>query len=78
MKQKDLILIVVIAAIGIIASLFISNLIFVTPQNRQQEVVVVQPISTNFPKPNAAYFNSSSIDPTKLITIGKNSNNNPF
>ncbi|HVA10784.1 MAG TPA: hypothetical protein VNG32_01285 [Candidatus Dormibacteraeota bacterium] len=78
MKQKDLALIVVIAAIGVIASLFISKIIFVTPKDRQQQVVVVQPISTDFPQPSPAYFNSSSIDPTKLITIGQNANANPF
>jgi hypothetical protein len=78
MKQKDLALILVIAFIGVIASLFISKIIFVTPKDRQQQVEVIQPITANFPTPNTAYFNSSSIDPTKLITIGQNTNSNPF
>jgi hypothetical protein len=78
MKQKDLALIIVIAIIGAIASLFISKIIFVTPKDRQQQVEVVQPITAYFPQPSAEYFNSSSIDPTKLITIGQNANSNPF
>jgi hypothetical protein len=78
MKQKDLALIIVIAFIGAIASLFISKIIFVSPKDRQQQVEVVQAITTNFPAPSPVYFNSSSIDPTKLITIGQNANSNPF
>jgi hypothetical protein len=78
MKQKDLALIIVIAFIGAIASLFVSKLIFVSPKDRQQQVEVVQPITADFPQPSPAYFNSSSIDPTKVITIGQNANSNPF
>lgn len=78
MKQKDLVLIIVIAFIGAIASLFISKLLFVSPKNREQQVEVVQPITADFPSPSNAYFNSSAIDPTKVITIGQNTNSNPF
>lgn len=78
MKQKDIALIIVIAVVGAALSLFISKHIFVTPTDRQQQVAVVQPITTAFPQPSAAYFNSSSIDPTKLITISQNANTNPF
>jgi hypothetical protein len=78
MKQKDLALIIVIAVIGAVASLFVTKILFVTPKNREQQVEVVQPISADFPPPSNAYFNSSSIDPTKVITIGQNTNSNPF
>jgi len=78
MKQKDFALIAVIAFVGVIASLFVSNLIFASPKNRQQQVEVVQPITADFPQPDNQYFNSSSIDPTKIISIGQNSNPNPF
>lgn len=78
MKQKDLALILVIIFISAIASLFISKIIFVSPKNRQQEVEVVRPITADFPKPDSQYFNSSANDPTKLITIGQNTNTDPF
>lgn len=78
MKQKDLVLIVVIVLIAVVASLLISKRIFVTPTDRQQQVEVVPPISANFNLPSPAYFNSSSKDPTQLITIGPNANSNPF
>lgn len=78
MKQKDLALIVVVIIISGAISLFVSNKIFVTPTNRQQQVEVVQPITADFPKPSSNYFNSSSVDPTQLITIGQTVNANPF
>jgi hypothetical protein len=78
MKQKDIALIIVIAAIGAIVSLFVSKLIFTTPANRQQQVDLVPSISVNFPNPDPAYFNSSSTDPTKQISISKSANSNPF
>lgn len=78
MKQKDLALILVIVFISAIISLVVSKSIFAPPKNRQQAVEVVQPITTDFPTPDQKYFNSQSFDPTKVITIGDNSNPNPF
>jgi hypothetical protein len=78
MKQKDLALILVIVFISAIISLLVSNSIFASPKNRQQKVEVVSPITTDFQQTDSKYFNSQSFDPTKVITIGDNSNPNPF
>ncbi len=78
MKQRDIALIVLIVAIAGVISFFISKQIFASPKNRQQPVAVVQPITTDFPKPDSRYFNSQAFDPTQLITIGQNANPNPF
>lgn len=78
MKQKDIILIGLVVVISAIFSLVISNYIFATPADRQQQVEVVGPISTTFTTPSSAYFNSSSIDPTQTIQVGINSNQTPF
>lgn len=78
MKQKDLVLIVVVIFFSAVVSLLISRFIFSSPNNRQQEVQVVQPISTDFPTPDQQFFNNNAFDPTQLITIGQNSNPNPF
>lgn len=78
MKQKDIALIILIAFISAIVAYFISNAIFAPPKNRQQEVEVVNPISADFPKPDSAYFNNNSFDPTQSITIGGNANPDPF
>ncbi len=78
MKQKDIALIIVIVFISGVISIFISKLVITPPKNRQQKVEVVQAITTEFNKPDSKYFNSSAIDPTKLIQIGNNSNTAPF
>jgi hypothetical protein len=56
----------------------VCKLIFTSPKNRQQEVEVVQPISSSFPQPDKRYFNHNSFDPTQPIVIGQNTNPNPF
>ena len=81
MKQKDIAVIVVVAFISAIVSFFISNKLFVTPANRQQQVQVVDPINANFQKPDNYYFNSSSINPAVGNQVTSNddaSNQNPF
>jgi hypothetical protein len=78
MKQKDIALLVVIIFISAIISLFVSKAIFGSPKSRTQQVEVIQPITADFPVPDTRYFNNSAFDPTQLITIGQNSNSNPF
>ena len=78
MKNKDIALIVVIIFISALISFFISKSIFASPKNRQQKVEVVQTITSDFPQTDSHYFNSSSFDPTKPISVGQNANQNPF
>ena len=78
MKQKDFALILVIAFVAAIISIFVSKIIFVPPKNRQQQVEVVQAITENFPQPDTKYFNNKAFDPTKTITIGDGTNAQPF
>jgi hypothetical protein len=77
MKQKDLVLLIVVAAVSIVISSFASKLLFSTPANQSQQVDVVPAISSNFQAPGTQYFNSQLIDPTQLITIGNNNNQIP-
>lgn len=78
MKQKDIAVIVAVGIFSAVLSVLLSNLLFGKPQNRQQEVEVVQAISPDFATPDSRYFNPSSIDPTQQIQIGNNSNPDPF
>ena len=78
MKQKDIALIIVIAAISGFASYFISHLIFAKPANRQQKVEVVDVITADFPRPSDKYFNTNAIDPAQFIQVGDGNNPNPF
>jgi hypothetical protein len=78
MKQKDIGLIAVIIIISGAFSLILSNVLFASPKSRQQQVEIVSPITADFPSPDAQYFNSNSLNPTKVITIGPGNNNDPF
>jgi hypothetical protein len=78
MKQKDVALVMVIAFISAIISFIVSDKIFVTPANRQQQVEVVDKVTPSFQTLDAKYFNSGSIDPTQNPTIGANNNQDPF
>lgn len=78
MKQKDIALIIIIAAISGIASFFISGAVFAPAKDRQQNVEVVDAITSDFPEPSKDYFNSNSVDPTQLIQIGTSTNPSPF
>ncbi len=78
MKKKDIALIIVIVFISAVVSLLLSKMLFASPQKRQQQAEVVQPITASFPKPDKRYFNKDAFDPTRLITISQNANTNPF
>lgn len=78
MKQKDIALIMVIAIISAILSIFISNAIIVPPKNREQKVEVVGKINSDFPDPDTKHFNSTAINPSRRITIGIDTNPQPF
>jgi hypothetical protein len=78
MKQKDIALIGIVVIVSAFISLFASKALIASPKNRQQQVEVVQPITADFPKPDEHYFNRQAFDPTKQITIGQNTNTDPF
>ena len=78
MKQKDIVLIIVVVFISAVFSLVVSSVLISSPKNRQQKVEVVDPITSDFKTPDSKYFNANSIDPTKLIQIGDSNNPQPF
>lgn len=78
MKQKDLLLVVVIVAVSAVFSFVISGVLFGSPSDRQQEVEQVDAISTTFPDPDKRFFNKQAFDPTQVITINPYDNADPF
>jgi len=78
MKQKDLAMIIIVAAISGMISFALSHFIFSSPAQRQQSVAVVDAITTQFTTPDPKFFNLQSINPAKLIEVGSNNNDNPF
>jgi hypothetical protein len=86
MKQKDIALIVVIAAVAGVFSLILSQIFLASPDDLQQDVEVVQQIDASFPDLTNAeqkqqfepFFNEQAVNPTSLIRITENKNENPF
>ncbi len=71
-------MIVVAVFISGIFSILLSNLVIAPKSAFQQKASTVDPISTEFTQPDTKYFNKDSVNPTKKITIGDNSNDKPF
>ena len=65
MKQKDIVLIIVMVFIGAIISLVVSNAIFSSPKNRKQTAEVVDVITPDFSSPPTKYFNNRSVNAAK-------------
>ena len=78
MKQKDIILIVVVIFISGVVSFFVTNMIFSSKVDKKTQVEVVEAISSKFTEPDKRYFNPNSINPTVPVKIGDSSNNQPF
>ena len=78
MKQKEVLLIVVLAIVSGIFSFLISGFLIATPSNLKTQVEVVDPITSEFDDPDKRYFNAESINPTHLIRIEESQNQNPF
>ena len=77
MKQKDLSIIIAVAVLSAIVSFLLSNKLFVTPENRQQKVEVVDAIVSEFDQPSTKYFNETSINPTQISQLDS-TNQTPF
>lgn len=78
MKQKDVATIILIAGFAAVISFFLSSYLFSSGSHSKQQAAVIQPIDAAFKTPNTQYFNAKSIDPTLLIKIGGQGNNQPF
>jgi hypothetical protein len=78
MKKKDLILIFMSVIVSTIFSYIICSKFIVTAKVRQQKVEIVKPITAEFNLPDKKIFNTDAVNPTKLIEIGPNINDQPF
>lgn len=78
MKQKDIVLVVVMACISAVVAFVLSRWLFSSPQSREQTAEVVDVITADFSEPSTKYFHGTSVNPTQLIEIGNSANPNPF
>ena len=82
MKSKDIFSLVIIACIAAVFSMFISGKIF-GGSKHDLTAAQVQPIESSFPdiKNDASYksvFNNNALNPTQLIQIGNDQNQQTF
>ena len=77
MKQKDIVVIIAVVGVSAVVAIIASKML-IKPADKQQQVEVVQAISTDFPTPDTRYFNANAINPTLSIQIGDNTNTDPF
>jgi hypothetical protein len=83
MKQKELLVIGMVAFVAAIFSIIVSGILFGSPKKNPIKVPVVEPISSSFPVVQTddnykAFFNDKALNPTQLIQIGGSNNTNPF
>lgn len=78
MKQADLAMLILIVSFSLVTSYFIGNALFGGETNRSTEVEKVEPISADFPQPDATVFNEDAINLTETINIGESSSASPF
>lgn len=78
MKQKDIAIIAITVFIAGIFSYVICNNFLFKPADLKQKAEVVAPITSDFTLPDKTVFNVDATNPTKVIEIGPNTNDQPF
>ncbi|HYF96504.1 MAG TPA: hypothetical protein VD947_00525 [Patescibacteria group bacterium] len=78
MKQKDVVLIVIVVIFAGIVSIIATNFFFTPDNAKNLTAAVVDPITSDFQQPDERVFNSKAINPTQLIEIGDSKNTQPF
>ncbi len=78
MKQKDIALIIVVIFFSAIISFAVTQTLFSTKGKKSLSAEIVEPISADFNEPDKEVFNADAINPTQLIQIGGEGNQNPF
>lgn len=78
MKQKDIALVIIVAAVSVVIAIFASRFLIGAMGGQEQRAEVVDPISSAFVQPDTKYFNQQSINPTQTIRIGDGQNQAPL
>jgi flagellar basal body-associated protein FliL len=78
MKQKDILLIAVIAIAAAAISFLTANFFFGGEKAYKLTAPKIEPITQSFNLPDQTVFNNTAINPTKNVTIGDTTNSSPF
>jgi len=78
MQRKDIYTFIAVGLGSAIFSFTLSNLLISPPENRTAQVEVVEPFSDEFNELPSQYFNAQSVNPTRVIRVDGDPNNQPF
>lgn len=78
MKQKDIAVIIATVGVSAILSFVLCNQFIDSAAKHNLKAETVELITADFDLPDKTVFNENAINPTKLIEIGPNTNNQPF
>lgn len=78
MKQKDILLIAVIAIVAGLFSFLVANFFFGGTKAYKLTAPTIDKISQAFTLPDNTVYNKTALNPTKDITIGDTTNTTPF
>ncbi len=70
MKNTDIAMVILIAAISVVASYLIGNAILGDPNNRVENISYMDPISSDIEQPDLETFNPYTLNPTVEIYVG--------
>lgn len=71
MKKTDIALIVLIAAISVILSYWVGNLLFSDPAESVVTITYIDEVSPSITQPDEESFNTSALNPTVEVYVGQ-------
>ncbi len=78
MKRKDMLSVIAAIIVAAVISFVVFSKLIFNGNDRNIKAETVEPITSDFKLPDTKIFNAEAIDPTQLIEIGPNANNQPF
>ena len=78
MKQKDIVIIIIVAGVSALVSLFLARTILSSESAYNLTAPTVSSVTSEFTQFNPKYVYPGAKNLTKDITIGGNTNTNPF
>ena len=76
MKKTDVAMIILIAAISVLGSFFVTRAIMGSPSKDTQKVKTMEKIEEGLTEPDSAIFNKDAINPAVKVDLGEGSSNN--
>ena len=70
MKNSDIAMVILIAAVSVVVSYFLGNAILGDPNNNVETISYMDPISSSIEQPDVETFNPKAYNPTVEVYVG--------